>query len=219
MSAESVLAWLAEHAPDLALIDHSRSTATVAEAAEVLGVEPGRIAKTLAIRVGETVYLLLARGDARLDNALCKAVLGARPRMLDADETLALTGTKNGCGIGECGACTVHVDGRPVLSCLKLAVEAEGCEVVTIEGLAKGRELDPLQKSFLDNNAVQCGYCTPGMIMIGRTLLDENPDPTEEEVRAHMRGQLCRCTGYASIAKAVMGAGKCETREFRLPAE
>ena len=130
-----------------------------------------------------------------------------------------LTGTKYGCGIGECGACTVHVDGRPVLSCLKLAVEAEGCEVVTIEGLAKGRELDPLQKSFLDNNAVQCGYCTPGMIMIGRTLLDENPNPTEEEVRTHMRGQLCRCTGYASIAKAVMGAGKCESREFRLPSE
>jgi carbon-monoxide dehydrogenase small subunit len=130
-----------------------------------------------------------------------------------------LTGTKYGCGIGECGACTVHVDGRPVLSCLKLAVEAEGTEVVTIEGLAHGRELDPLQKSFLDNNAVQCGYCTPGMIMIGRTLLDENPNPTEEEVRTHMRGQLCRCTGYASITKAVMGASQYETKEFRLPAE
>ncbi len=92
MSGESVLAWLAEHAPDLALIDHSRSTATVAEAAEVLGVEPGRIAKTLALRVGETVYLLLARGDARLDNALCKAELGGRPQMLDPEETLAVTG-------------------------------------------------------------------------------------------------------------------------------
>ena len=130
-----------------------------------------------------------------------------------------LTGTKYGCGIGECGACTVHVDGKPVLSCLKLAVEADGTEVVTIEGLARGRELDPLQKSFLDNNAVQCGYCTPGMIMIGRTLLDENPNPTEDEVRKHMRGQLCRCTGYASIAKAVMGAGQYESKEFRLPAE
>lgn len=92
MSGESALAWLASHAPDLALIDHSRSTATVAEAAEVLGVEPGRIAKTLAIRVGETVWLLLARGDARLDNALCKAELGGRPRMLDPEETLAVTG-------------------------------------------------------------------------------------------------------------------------------
>ncbi|NCU12713.1 MAG: YbaK/EbsC family protein [Sphingomonadaceae bacterium] len=92
MSGESALAWLASHAPDLALIDHSRSTATVAEAAEVLGVEPGRIAKTLAIRVGETVWLLLARGDARLDNALCKAQLGGRPRMLDPEETLAVTG-------------------------------------------------------------------------------------------------------------------------------
>ena len=92
MSAESVLAWLAEHAPDLALIDHSRSTATVAEAAEVLGVEPGRIAKTLAFRVGEANYLLLARGDARLDNARCKAEFGGRPRMLDPEATLALTG-------------------------------------------------------------------------------------------------------------------------------
>lgn len=92
MSGESALAWLASHAPDLTLIDHSRSTATVAEAAEVLGVEPGRIAKTLAIRVGETVWLLLARGDARLDNALCKAELGGRPRMLDPEETLAVTG-------------------------------------------------------------------------------------------------------------------------------
>ncbi len=92
MSAESVMAWLAEHAPDLALIDHSRSTATVAEAADVLGVEPGRIAKTLAFRVGETVYLLLARGDARLDNGKCKAELGGRPRMLDPAETLAVTG-------------------------------------------------------------------------------------------------------------------------------
>lgn len=92
MSAESVMAWLAEYAPDLALIDHSRSTATVAEAADVLGVEPGRIAKTLAFRVGETVYLLLARGDARLDNAKCKAELGGRPRMLDPAETLAVTG-------------------------------------------------------------------------------------------------------------------------------
>ena len=112
MSAESVLAWLAEHAPDLALIDHSRSTATVAEAAEVLGVEPGRIAKTLAIRVGETVYLLLARGDARLDNALCKAVLGARPRMLDADETLALTGQAVGgvCPFGLANALPILAD-------------------------------------------------------------------------------------------------------------
>lgn len=92
MSGESVLAWLQAHAPDLALIDHARSTATVAEAAEVLGVEPGRIAKTLALRVGETVYLLIARGDARLDNARCKAELGGRPRMLDPDQTLAMTG-------------------------------------------------------------------------------------------------------------------------------
>jgi len=130
-----------------------------------------------------------------------------------------LTGTKYGCGIGECGACTVHVNGKPTLSCLALAVSADGTDVVTIEGLAKGKELDPLQKSFLDNNAVQCGYCTPGMIMVGRNLLDENPNPTEEEVRTHMRGQLCRCTGYASIATAILGASQNASKGFKMPAE
>lgn len=112
MSGESALAWLREHAPDLALIDHARSTATVAEAAEVLGVEPGRIAKTLAFRVGETVHLLLARGDARLDNTLCKAELGGRPRMLDPDETLAVTGHAVGgvCPFGLASALPILAD-------------------------------------------------------------------------------------------------------------
>ncbi len=119
-----------------------------------------------------------------------------------------LTGTKYGCGIGECGACMVHVDGRPFLSCLELAVAVDGREVITIEGLAKNRKLDSVQEAFLDNGAVQCGFCTPGMVMMGRALLDEKSEPAEAEVRRYMRGNLCRCTGYASIVKSVIDAGK-----------
>lgn len=123
-------------------------------------------------------------------------------------DTEKLTGTKYGCGIGECGACTVHIDGQPALSCLELAVAADGRDVVTIEGIAKGKDhLDPLQEAFLDNGAVQCGFCTPGMVMMGRALLDETPQPTEAEVRNFMRGNLCRCTGYTSIVKSVIDAG------------
>lgn len=118
-----------------------------------------------------------------------------------------LTGTKYGCGIGECGACVVHIDGQPILSCLELAVGVDGRDVVTIEGLAKGRELDPVQEAFLDNGAVQCGFCTPGMIMMGRALLDRNPEPDEAQVRDYLRGSLCRCTGYSSIVRSVIDAG------------
>jgi carbon-monoxide dehydrogenase small subunit len=123
-----------------------------------------------------------------------------------------LTGSKYGCGIGECGACTVEVDGEATLSCLKLAVAVEGKSVTTIEGLADGNNLNPLQKSFLDNAAVQCGFCTPGMVMLGKELLDEKPHPTEGEVREHMRGALCRCTGYTGIVKAVMTANDKESK-------
>lgn len=122
-----------------------------------------------------------------------------------------LTGTKYGCGIGECGACTVHIDGQPALSCLELAVAADGRDIVTIEGLARNKDaLDPLQEAFLDNGAVQCGFCTPGMIMMGRSLLDETPEPSEAEVRDYLRGALCRCTGYASIVQSVIDAGSKE---------
>ena len=119
-----------------------------------------------------------------------------------------LTGTKYGCGIGECAACMVHIDGQPILSCLELAVAVDGREVVTIEGLARDRELDPVQKAFLDQGAVQCGFCTPGMIMSGRALLNETPRPTEHQIRDYLRGSLCRCTGYASIVRAVMAASE-----------
>lgn len=116
---------------------------------------------------------------------------------------LFLTGSKYGCGIGECGACTVLLNGEPVLSCLTLAAAVDGKEIITIEGLAKGNELHPMQKAFLKNAAVQCGFCTPGMILTATALLRENPSATEDEIRDYMRGNLCRCTGYVQIVKAI----------------
>ncbi len=116
---------------------------------------------------------------------------------------LYLTGSKYGCGIGECGTCTVLLDSEPVLSCLTLAVTVDGKEITTIEGLARGDELHPLQKAFLKNGAVQCGFCTPGMILTATALLKENPNPTEDEIREYMRGNLCRCTGYNQIITAI----------------
>ncbi|MEA3453686.1 MAG: (2Fe-2S)-binding protein [Candidatus Caldatribacteriota bacterium] len=118
-------------------------------------------------------------------------------------DNLYLTGTKYGCGIGECGACTVFLDKETVLSCLTLAAAVDGKEITTIEGLAKGNELHPMQIAFLKNAAVQCGFCTPGMILTAIALLKENPSPTEEEIKDYMRGNLCRCTGYVQIVKAI----------------
>jgi len=123
-------------------------------------------------------------------------------------ERFHLTGAKYGCGIGECGACTVLLDGEPILSCLTLAVEVDGREVTTIEGLAEDGELHPLQRAFLEEGAVQCGFCTPGMILTAKALLDENPNPSEEEIREYLKGNLCRCTGYINIVKAVKRAAE-----------
>jgi xanthine dehydrogenase iron-sulfur cluster and FAD-binding subunit A len=123
-------------------------------------------------------------------------------------EHLQLTGTKYGCGIGECSACTVLVDGQPALACLMLAVSSAGREILTVEGLQKpDGKLDPLQEAFLDFAAYQCGYCTPGMLLTAKSLLAEKPHPTEDDVRRYLRGNLCRCTGYASIVRAVMSCG------------
>ena len=123
-------------------------------------------------------------------------------------EVLGLTGTKNGCEAGECGACTVLVDGEPVNSCLTLAVELDGREVTTIEGLSENGKLTPLQGKFADLNAVQCGYCTPGMLMAATALLRRNPEPTEEDIQEALVGNLCRCTGYQRIIDAVMEASR-----------
>jgi carbon-monoxide dehydrogenase small subunit len=125
-------------------------------------------------------------------------------------DELDLTGTKKGCEMGDCGSCTVLLDGKPVNSCLILALEADGREITTIEGLAQHEELDELQQSFIHNAAVQCGYCTPGMIMSARALLTNNPHPSEEEVREAIAGNLCRCTGYVNIVKAVLEVAQNE---------
>lgn len=121
-------------------------------------------------------------------------------------EKLALTGTKNGCSAGECGACTVLLNGEPVNSCMVLAVECQGASVVTVEGLAQDGVLDPLQQAIIDHGGVQCGFCTPGMLISARALLNRNPDPTEEEIRSALVGNLCRCTGYIRIVDAVRDA-------------
>ena len=122
-------------------------------------------------------------------------------------EDLHLTGTKIGCEAGDCGTCTVLIDGKAMKSCLYLAMKARGKDILTIEGLRdEAGELHPLQKAFLEHFAVQCGYCTPGMILMAKSLLDENPDAGEEEIRAGLSGNLCRCTGYVKIVEAVMAA-------------
>jgi len=124
-------------------------------------------------------------------------------------ERLELTGSKYGCGIGECGACTVLLNGQPALACLVLAIAADGSEVLTVEGLQRpDGKLDPIQEEFIEHNGFQCGYCTPGMLMMTRNLLQENPSPTEDEIRDHLKGNRCRCTGYASIVRAVMSCAR-----------
>jgi aerobic carbon-monoxide dehydrogenase small subunit len=119
---------------------------------------------------------------------------------------LHMMGTKNGCGTGDCGACTVILNGRPINACLVLGAEVEGATIETIEGMANGNELHPLQQKFLDHAALQCGICTPGMLNMAKALLEKNPDPTETEVRFGLAGNLCRCTGYDKIVRAVLDA-------------
>jgi carbon-monoxide dehydrogenase small subunit len=119
-------------------------------------------------------------------------------------ERLGLTGTHVGCDTGQCGACTVHLNGRAVKSCIVLAAQAQGAEVVTIEGIAKGRDLHPMQAAFRDHHALQCGYCTPGIVMNAIDLVKRHPNPSEETVRAGLEGNFCRCTGYHNIVKAVL---------------
>lgn len=121
-------------------------------------------------------------------------------------DQLGLTGTKKGCDQGDCGACTVLIDGQPVNACLVLAAEVADRDITTIEGLGEDDKLHPIQRAFVDNNAVQCGFCTPGMILTSVALLNENPNPTEAEIRRYLQGNLCRCTGYVKIVEAVLAA-------------
>lgn len=123
-------------------------------------------------------------------------------------DTLDLTGTHIGCDTSSCGACTVSIDGSAVKSCTLLAVQADGCEVVTIEGLAEGNKLHPLQEAFQENHGLQCGFCTPGMIMTATDILKNNPNPTEEELRHGLEGNFCRCTGYHNIVKSIQSAAE-----------
>jgi carbon-monoxide dehydrogenase small subunit len=125
-------------------------------------------------------------------------------------ETLGLTGTNIGCDTSSCGACSLHVDGESVKSCTMLAAQADGCQVTTIEGLAQNGVMHPMQQAFMDNHGLQCGFCTPGMVMASISLLKENPNPTEEEVRIGLEGNLCRCTGYHNIVQSVLAAAKAK---------
>ena len=128
-------------------------------------------------------------------------------------ESLALTGTKNGCSAGECGACTVLLNGEPVNSCMVLAVECDGAEVITVEGLAGDQQLNPIQEAMIQGGSVQCGFCTPGVLMTSRALLDRNPNPSDEEISEALVGNLCRCTGYLRIIESVKAAARIRSVE------
>ncbi len=123
-------------------------------------------------------------------------------------DELGLTGTKEGCGKGECGACTIIMNGKTVNSCMVLAFQADGSEILTIEGMGDGEELHPIQEAFIRQGAVQCGYCTPGMVLSAKAILDKNPNPSEEEIRKGISGNLCRCTGYQKIVDAIKDAAE-----------
>ena len=139
----------------------------------------------------------------------CELAVSPGDRLIDVlRDQLDLTGTKEGCGEGECGSCTINLDGQAVLSCLILASQADGCTILTIEGLQKGSELHPLQKAFVSESAIQCGYCTPGMIMAANALIHIETEPTESSVRKHLSNNLCRCTGYDRPVKAILKAAK-----------
>ncbi len=143
----------------------------------------------------------------KVNGNACDVLVAPNDTLLEVlRDELGLTGSKESCGEGACGSCTIHMDGKPVRSCLTLALEAQGCEIKTVEGLANGDQLSDLQESFIHHGAVQCGFCTPGMLMSADALLKENPNPDRKEVRKAIAGNICRCTGYAKIVNAVAHA-------------
>jgi carbon-monoxide dehydrogenase small subunit len=144
-----------------------------------------------------------------INNKVCDLTVEPNKTLAEViRKNLGLTGTKVGCEVGDCGACTVIMDGEPVNSCLVLAVQADGRNIVTIEGLESNGKLHPLQQAFIDKGAIQCGFCTPGMILVAKSLLDKDPRPTEEEVRKAISGNLCRCTGYQKIVEAILSLSR-----------
>ena len=145
----------------------------------------------------------------KVNGEICEFAVEPRRTLLEVlRDNLGLTGTKEGCDTGECGACTVLMEGSPVLSCLILAVESQGKEILTIEGLAKEGHLHPLQQSFIDHGAIQCGFCTPGMILTAKAFLDESSHPGKEELKRAIGGNLCRCTGYVKIIEAILAVAQ-----------
>ncbi len=145
----------------------------------------------------------------KVNGEVCELAVHPNRTLLDVlRDDLDLTGAKKGCDEGDCGSCTVIIDGKPVASCLTLAIEAQGKDILTIEGVAKDGQLHPIQTAFVEHGAIQCGFCTPGMILSAKALLDQNPKPTEEEVAKAISGNLCRCTGYVKILEAILAASK-----------
>ena len=158
-----------------------------------------------------TVIPARVRGTFRVNGEVREALYKPHTTLLELlREDLQLTGTKHGCELGECGACTVLLDGQPVLACLVLAVACDGRDVRTVEGLADGAELHPLQAAFADLGGSQCGYCTPGMLVTAKALLDAEPNPSRERIREALSGNLCRCTGYQQIVEAVEDASRAQ---------
>jgi len=173
---------------------------------------PGKEQKTKNPQTKTGGAILKKQIELKINGVKREILVAANELLLNVlRERLGLTGAKYGCGIGECGSCTVLVDGEPVLACLTLAIGVSGSDIVTIEGISQSDgSLHPVQESFLKHGAVQCGFCTPGMVLMGKALLDENPRPTEDEIREYIRGNICRCTGYTQIVKAVQACSKKE---------
>src|SRR6478735_27233 len=175
---------------------------------------PSRSTARWARRKGKPIDMSKHHVSTTINGEPAEFLCETQQTMLDClRDVLGLTGSKEGCASGDCGACTIIVDGKIVCSCLMLGVEAEGATITTIEGIAQGDRLHPVQQKFLEHAALQCGFCTPGFIVAAKALLDDNPNPTETEARYWLAGNLCRCTGYDKIIRAVMDAAAEMRRE------